>query len=131
MSVVVGYVPTREGDAALRHAIDEARTRGLRLVVVNTSRGDTAVDRRYADDEQLAELRRRLEAAVSDHEIVHGIRGRDAAEEIVGIAEERRADLVVIGLRRRTAVGKLLLGSTAQRVLLEASCPVLAVKSAT
>ena len=61
--------------------------------------------------------------------IMRSIRGREAHEEILAVAAERRADLVVIGLRRRTPVGKLLMGSTAQRVLLEATCPVLAVKA--
>ena len=56
MSVVVGYVPTREGETALEHAVREARSRGVRLVVVNTSRGDALVDERYADDDQLAAL---------------------------------------------------------------------------
>jgi len=130
VNVVVGYVPTREGESALTHAVEEARTRSARLVVVNTSRGDSLVDERYADDAQLDALRERLVASGVEHELVHAIRGREASEEILHVAEERRADLVVIGLRKRSAVGKLLLGSTAQRVLLEAPCPVLAVKSA-
>jgi len=128
MSVVVGYVPTREGETALDHAVREARSRGVRLVVVNTSRGDALVDERYADDEQLAALGSTLADTGVDHEVVHTIRGRDASEEILSVARERRAELVVIGLRRRSPVGKLLLGSTAQRVLLDAPCPVLAVK---
>jgi len=57
------------------------------------------------------------------------VRGRDAADEVLQAAEDARADLVVIGLRHRSPVGKLLLGSTAQRVLLDARCPVLAVKA--
>ena len=128
MSVVVGYVPTREGETALDHAMSEARSRGARLVVVNTSRGDALVDERYVDDEQLAGLRAKLADSGVDHEVVHTMRGRDASEEILAVAQERRAQLVVIGLRRRSPVGKLLLGSTAQRVLLDAPCPVLAVK---
>ena len=128
MSVVVGYVPTREGETALDHAMSEARSRGARLVVVNTSRGDALVDERYVDDDQLASLRAKLADSGVDHVVVHTMRGRDASEEILAVAEERRAQLVVIGLRRRSPVGKLLLGSTAQRVLLDAPCPVLAVK---
>ncbi len=126
MSVVVGYVPTREGESALEHAVAEARSRGTRLVVVNTSRGDAVVDQRYVDDEQLSALERRLEGV--DHTVVHGIRGMDASEEILTVARDHQAELVVIGLRRRSPVGKLLMGSTAQRVLLDAHCPVLAVK---
>jgi nucleotide-binding universal stress UspA family protein len=47
---------------------------------------------------------------------------------VLSVAEEVSADLVVIGLRRRTPVGKLLMGSVAQRILLGAECAVLAVK---
>jgi nucleotide-binding universal stress UspA family protein len=129
MSVVVGYVPRSEGESALSHAVAEARSRGTRLVVVNTSRGDATVDQRYVDDEQLTALRQRLAEADVEHDIVHATRGRDASDEILAVAEEHRAELVVIGMRRRTPVGKLLMGSTAQRVLLEADCPVLAVKA--
>ena len=53
----------------------------------------------------------------------------EAAEDLVSVAESHDAELIVIGLRRRTPVGKLILGSNAQRILLDASCPVLAVKS--
>jgi nucleotide-binding universal stress UspA family protein len=127
-SVVVGYVPTQEGESALSHALEEARSRQARLLVVNTSRGDALVDERYVDEGQLGDLEERLAGSGVPYEVIRAIRGRDAAEEILALADERRADLVVIGLRRRSAVGKLLLGSTAQRVLLEAQCPVLSVK---
>ena len=129
MNVVVGYVPTREGEAALSHALEEARRREARLVLVNTSRGDALVDERFADETQLEEVRARLAASGIAHEVVQAVRGREAHEEILSVASERRAELVVIGLRRRSPVGKLIMGSTAQRVILEASCPVLAVKA--
>ena len=56
------------------------------------------------------------------------VRGFEPAEDLISIAESSDADLIVIGLRRRTPVGKLILGSNAQRILLDAPCPVLAVK---
>ena len=129
MNVVVGYVPTPEGEAALHHALEEARRRSARLLVVNTSRGDSLVDERFADDDQLRSLNERLTASGLEHEVIHGINGREASEEILSVAHDRRAELIVVGLRRRSPVGKLLMGSTGQRVLLEAECPVLAVKS--
>lgn len=129
MSVVLGYVPTPAGEEALAHAVAEAGARDTRLVVVNTSRGDALVDQRYAQEEQVDALRRRLDESGIEHLLVHTMRGREAAEEILEAADRHRAELIVIGLRRRSPVGKLLMGSTAQRVLLEALCPVLAVKA--
>ncbi len=130
MTIVIGYVPTPVGEAALSLALEEARRRDARLVLVNTSRGDALVDERFADEHQLDELRARLAASGVAHDVVQSVRGREAHEEILSVALARRAELVVIGLRRRSAVGKLLMGSTAQRVILEADCPVLAVKAA-
>ena len=56
------------------------------------------------------------------------VRGNEPAEDLISVANETDADLIVIGLRRRTPVGKLILGSNAQRILLDAPCAVLAVK---
>lgn len=129
MTIVLGYVPTPEGEAAFDQAVAHARAAGARLVVVNTSRGDRLVDERYALDEDVEELTGRLEASGLRYELVHGLSDGEPHAEILEAAAAHRAELVVIGLRRRTPVGKLLLGSTAQRVLLEAECPVLAVKA--
>jgi nucleotide-binding universal stress UspA family protein len=56
------------------------------------------------------------------------MRGNATGEDIVSFAKENRADLIVIGVKKRSKVGKLMFGSTAQYVILEADCPVLAVK---
>jgi nucleotide-binding universal stress UspA family protein len=63
------------------------------------------------------------------YEIDQQVRGHDASDELVEIADRVKASLIVIGMRRRTPTGKLLTGSQAQRVLLDANCPVLAVKA--
>ena len=129
MTIVVGYVPTPEGEAALTAAITEAQRREEPLHIVNSTRGDALVDNRFASEEALAAVRARLEEAGVVHEIEQEIRGREAAEEIFDVADRIKANLIVIGLRRRTATGKLITGSQAQRVLLDAHCPVLAVKA--
>lgn len=129
MTVVLGYVPTPEGEAAFSHAVAHARSNGWRLVVVNTSRGDRAVDERYTLEDQLVALEQRIKEAGVRYDLVHGVHGREAHEEILDAAARHRAELVVIGLRRRSPVGKLIMGSTAQRILLDAACPVLAVKA--
>jgi nucleotide-binding universal stress UspA family protein len=116
--IVVGYSSRPEGQAALKRALSEARLRGAALVVVDTSPD--------ADTEGLAA---ELAAPGVTSEIRTAADVHDSAEELIRTAETTDADFIVIGLRRRSPVGKLLLGSNAQRVLLDAACPVLAVKA--
>jgi nucleotide-binding universal stress UspA family protein len=131
-TIVVGYVPKPEGKAALRRAAEEARLRNARLVVINSHRGGREFDSDDAieSEAQLEEVRKLLGDAGVEHEVRQLVRGMDPAEDLINVAGEVDADFIVIGLRRRSPVGKLILGSNAQRVLLDAPCPVLAVKSA-
>jgi len=130
--VVVGYVPKPEGKAALRLAAEEAKLRNASLVVVNSHRGGRELGREDAIDSesQLEEVRAQLKEAGVEHEIRQLVRGLDPAEDLMNVAAEVSADVIVIGLRRRSPVGKLILGSNAQRILLDSPCPVLAVKAA-
>ena len=128
-TIVVGYAPRAEGMAAVRAALEEARRRDGVLHVVNASSGDSYVDAGLAAPEQIEDLRRVLAESAVEHTVEQSVGRREPAEEILDAAARLSAVLVVIGLRRRTPVGKLLMGSTAQRVLLQASCPVLAVKA--
>jgi nucleotide-binding universal stress UspA family protein len=130
MSIVVGYVPTPEGTAALEYAIKEARKNDAKLVVINSAKGDALVDNRYAGEPEMDDIDQRLDKEGLNHLVLHPVRGHDATAEVLDAAEDHQADLIVIGLRRRSPVGKLFLGSTAQRILLEADCPVVAVKAA-
>ena len=125
----MGYVPTPEGEAALTAAISESGLRQEPLHVVNTSRGDALIDNRFASEEALAAVRARLESSGCVYEIDQQVGRHEASEELVEIADRVRASLIVIGLRRRTPTGKLITGSQAQRSLLDANCPVLAVKA--
>ena len=117
--IVVGYSSKPEGRAALRRAVSEARLRGAALVVVNTS-SEADTDGGLATE---------LAASGVSYDIKTPNEMHDSAEELIRTAEATDADFIVIGLRRRSPVGKLLLGSNAQRVLLDAACPVLAVKA--
>jgi len=127
-AVVVGYVPSPEGRAALTKGVEEARFRGVRLVVVNTTRGDALVDERYLQEGAVAALQAELDALDVEAELRQASDGQDVAEDLDRIAVEVDAELVVIGLRRRTPVGKLILGSAASRILLTAQHPILTVK---
>ncbi|WP_166969405.1 universal stress protein [Brevibacterium atlanticum] len=131
MTIVVGYVPTPQGEAALDRAILEAgRDGGHKLIVVNASKSDPIEDdRAIADSRTLKRIEDRLESSVADFEVRQALRGQDPAGEIVDTAERSDATLIVIGLRKRSSVGKMLFGSTARGVLMDAQCPVLTVKA--
>ena len=75
MTIVVGYVPTPEGEAALTAAISEARLREQPLHVVNSSRGDSLSDPRYASDDAVDELRTRLDQTGLAYEVKQYVRG--------------------------------------------------------
>lgn len=129
--IVVGYVPTAEGDAALAAAIAEAKLRGVGITVVNSAKGGRGFDVDDVDraEAQLAVVRTRLADARMDGVVRQLVRGKDPVDDLIDVARSTDADLIVIGLRRRSPVGKLILGSNAQRILLDAECPVLAVKA--
>ena len=127
MAIVVGYLATAEGRAALEAAVRESRLRSERIVVVVSTRQDEPQAQRAEVEQALAQVDRELDANGIDHEI-RLLDGGDVADDLIGTAEETGAHLVVIGLRRRSPVGKLILGSNAQRVLFDAPCPVLTVK---
>lgn len=130
-TIVVGYVPKAEGRAALRRAAEEARLRGAQLVVINSARGgrDFDIDDAVESSGELEKVRDQLAEAGVEAEVRQLVRGLDVAEDLISVAEETSADFIVIGLRRRSPVGKLILGSNAQRILLDSPCPVLCVKA--
>ncbi|MDR7253533.1 nucleotide-binding universal stress UspA family protein [Nocardioides sp. BE266] len=129
-TIVVGWTPDEYGEAALQRGVEEARLREGRVVVVNATRGDALVDERYADNDQLARLSTEL-AGTGVAVDVRRSMGADVGDQVLEVADEVSADLIVIGLRRRSPVGKLLMGSVAQRILLGAECAVTAVKPTT
>jgi nucleotide-binding universal stress UspA family protein len=129
MSVVLAYVPTPEGDAALDAAVEEAERRGSAVVVVNVTRPADQDDTPFTEEQVLDAVQARFRAAGVQSDVRQLPSGTDIADAVIEVAEETAAELVVIGLRRRTALGKLIMGSTAQRLLLGLECPVLAVKA--
>lgn len=129
MTIVVGYTTKPEGKAALQRAISEAKVHQENMVVLNVSEGDGVRDPLLASEDELDAVRRILAEAGVEGTVRQLVRGKDAADEIGTIADEVDASLVVIGLRRRSPVGKLVLGSNSQKILLNTAAPVLAVKA--
>lgn len=127
--MVVGYVPSAEGEAAVRQGIEEARLRSARLVVVYSDHAAHSTHTPEERQEALAKVRQLLAQSSVESELRHLTVGTDAVHDLLLTAEQTQAELLVIGVRRRTPVGKLVLGSHAQSVLLESPIPVLAVKA--
>ena len=130
MTVVVGYVPDATGYLAVTEAVRQAQWRGTDVVVVNAVDTSGYARPTAADEQDLDALAARLTAEGVPHEIRHlDVGATRAGDVVLAVAEEVSAELIVVGIHRRSPVGKALLGSTAQRVLLDAPCPVLAVRT--
>ncbi len=129
MSIVVGFVPTPAGDAALKAGIAEARLRKEDLVIVNSAREGALVDKSVAPSDLLADAARRAADAGVTATVMQPPYLNDLADEFLELAREVDASLIVIGLRHRSQVSKFILGSHARRILMQADRPVLAVKA--
>lgn len=129
-TIVVGFINSPEGKAALAAAIEEAERRQAGIVLVNSSRGGDEDEEAFLSrTDELERLSDDLAAKGLNIEVLEIVRGNDPVDDLLDVAKERDAALIVIGLRRRSKVGKMLLGSNAQSILLAADCPVLAVKA--
>jgi len=128
MPVVVGFVPTPEGRAALRRAVLECHLRDTDLIIVNSEHKSAGPADPYPSAAEVRAICAELDVAEPNVRIRLNQDAYEPADDVLSVAQEADADLIVIGLRRRTSVGKLILGGSAQRILLDASCPVLAVK---
>lgn len=129
MTILVAYVARPEGQAALDKAIEIATRRGERLVVVNAGPGGRSEDPSVVNGYEVERVEERLAALPIQAEFKQFVRGRGAVEEIDELVAQLQVSVLVIGLRKRSPVGKLLMGSMAQEILLTVDCPVLAVKA--
>lgn len=129
MTILIGYVPTALGDAAFEYGLAEAVARGDDIVVLNSPRRGSTVDANLLDEVAAQRLVERAAERGVTARVDQEDHGAELADVFQSALESTGARLVVIGLRRRSPVGKLVMGSNAQRLLLELEVPVLAVKS--
>lgn len=125
--IVLGYTADRFGQVALQQAIAEAKLRQTSLLVINSTKGDALADPTFAQSGALSDVEDQLETSGVSYELTQPV-GVDAVDELLDAMDRADAELLVIGIRHRSPVGKLLLGSVSQRLLLECPKPVLAVK---
>ncbi|WP_380169482.1 universal stress protein [Jannaschia sp. R86511] len=139
MTIAVAHSDTDEGRAALVAAAGEASARGTDLLVlhlVDEPTTDSATDLVPVDvvEAATAAVRTVLDGAdvpAVAWQLRTANDGHDPAGALVDLLVETGAELLVLGSRRRSAIGKLIMGSTVQRVVLDSPVPVLVVKAAT
>ncbi len=115
MKILVGYIPTPEGLAALDWATEHAVLTSADLTVLNTGKNGDYSDARYASAQDIDALEADLSRRGVNYTVRRPTDGVPAADSLVTAANEIDADLLVIGLRRRSPVGELITGSSARR----------------
>ena len=133
MKILVGFDGSNTARDALALAMDHAKAFGAEVAVVTafTQRHDVTpkdMNQMETADRQLAEIKEQFDEAgipCSVHFLVNDLL---PGEALVQFARENHIDQVIIGVKRRSKVGKLLFGSTAQFIILEAPCPVITVR---
>ncbi|MCS6711941.1 universal stress protein [Brachybacterium sp. EF45031] len=127
MKILLAYVPSATSEAAFEYAVAEARSKGAELVVLASESTTSGVSKAHGvtDTRPLSE---RLAETGVPHDLRIVPRRDDPADDIIAVAQDEHMDLLVLGIRKRTPIGKILLGSTSQRVVMEVPCPVVLVK---
>jgi nucleotide-binding universal stress UspA family protein len=130
MKILVGYDGSNSAKDALNLAKSHAKALGASVAAVTSLQKGTESEKK--DIEQAERGLEYAKTLFEDGNIECNthllIRGLSAGEDLVEFAKENAVDEIVVGVKRRSKVGKLLLGSTAQYVILQAHCPVVTVK---
>jgi nucleotide-binding universal stress UspA family protein len=130
MNILVGYDGSKVAADALELAKKHAKAFDAKVFIVTSMIGGPEVLR-----EDFEKAEKDLNFAKTDFkkeeipcEARLSVRGLEPGEDLVQFAEENKIDQIIVGIRRRSKVQKLVFGSNAQYVILEAPCPVLSVK---
>ena len=130
MKILVGYDGTNSAKEALNLAKSHAKAFGATVEVVTSMQTGTESERKVIEQAErgLAYAKSLFEDGGIECNTHLLIRGLSPGEDLVGFANENQIDQIIVGVKRRSKVGKLLMGSTAQYVILQARCPVVTVK---
>jgi nucleotide-binding universal stress UspA family protein len=130
MKIMVGFDGSKVSEAAVELAAERAQAFGAKIFLVHSMVGGPDVPKRDFENSE-----RELEYHKNEYkkkdivcESLLSVRGLEPGEDLTRLAEEHRVDEIIMGVRRRSKVGKLVFGSTAQYVILNAPCPVVTVK---
>ena len=130
MKILVAYSGTKESEAALELAKTHAKIFDAKLLVVFSSEGGKGEKPEEISkiDNDLDRIQKDISADGIECEVEQLARGLTPGEDIVLFAEENDIDQIFVGIRKKSRTSKLILGSTAQFVILKAKCPVTSVK---
>ena len=130
MKILVGYEESRVADAALELALKHARAFGAEVLIVTSLEQSPTLKIEDIDkvENRLEKIKKPFTAEDIPCEARATVSYQSPGEDLVSFAKENDVDEIIVGVRRRSKVGKLVFGSTAQYVILEATCPVVAVK---
>ena len=130
MKFLVAYSGSKESLAALDLAARQAALFQAKVFVITSMEGGRSEKPEDIArvNRELKMVRQRLEDAGVDHEVHEMARGLSPGEDIVIFAEENGIDQIFVGIEKRSRTRKLLLGSTAQYIILKATCPVTTIK---
>lgn len=131
MKILVAYMGGLEIDKAVMEvARKHAKAFNAELFIASSMEQASEKERPELDkiEKQLADVKKSMQAdgiACSTHVLVRGL---NPGEDIVEFAGDKKVDEIIIGIEKKTRIGKLFFGSNAQYVILQSSCPVVAVK---
>jgi len=130
MKILVGYEESRVADAALDLALKHARAFDAEVLIVTSLEQSPTLKIEDIDkaENRLEKIKKSFSAEDIPCEARATVSYQSPGEDLASIAKENDVDEIIVGVRRRSKVGKLVFGSTAQYVILESDCPVVSVK---
>ena len=131
MNILVGYDGSNEAKDALKLAQKHAQAFGAKIEVARSVTRHIPLDYEViqgAEEDLKREIQKQLNEDITNYETRVLVSSNSTGQNLVQIAELKKFDEIIIGVRKRSKVGKLFLGSTAQYVVLHAPCPVTTIK---
>lgn len=130
MKIMVCYEGSGASRSALRVAVKHAKAFGAKLFLVASLEKGTEDEQKVIKEleTELGNAKDKIEQDGLECETHLLVRGMSPDEDLVTYAKEKGIDEIAIGIRKRSKVGKLIFGSTAQYLILNAHCPVITVK---
>ena len=130
MKILVGYDGSKVAAHALKLAQEHAMVFGAGIHLITSLQQSHELQKEDIEEAEsrLDHLKLNFDFDKIPCETHTSVTYLTAGEDLVLFAKENDIDFIFIGIRKRSKVGKLMFGSTAQHVILEASCPVVTVK---